>query len=1782
MSEAGTFRHPESCVRDVLLGRLLAVTETLDLLEGRGPREPTEEDIRRAAWVFSDVLFRIEPDAIGSLYGIPAFLAGSERGIELLEERLTDPDGDGVPEAWSAVLDRLGARGSREGVIATRLSRLDEVLKLAVQPPSAEFRRRYDRHRRADEAALAAAGRSEAGRVTDLAEARRGGQSGSATIELEPIASAPLAADAPDELTRAVVSRLRRVDFVVYDECWEAGVVLGLDVGFTAGDHRAPAMECAPVAGRALLELDGVWCDESGSKDPEARSTGMTDTFADGLRDAHRAALGVLERVGVRPEALDGLANMHVRVVGLHPPVRVRDRSAGLPLALHILSAYAGLPRPRAVATGCLDARGGLGSIDDTAIAAKTRAVRDEGVRDGCIVGATGDLDDSGWPPDARRLGAKDLGEAAAEIWGDGWETFSHSVALRRLDDRPDVSVGPEGFDVAPVTLEDGTELVVPTEQETHLLEEFQRGHPKVAILGGPPQSGKSWVGRALARRLTADGWEVICMRPAGGELPAGERLVEQLGPVVASGPAGKRTLLILDGLVSTEESNRLEELVVVRDELAVSVLALARYESSAAADWSGDEVLTIASVAGRGAVTEFAEEAVSRHPEALAAARPAVGVAVKAAQGDIWLLLETLRMMARDSESSDAGTGTGIRAAFLRSRVQGLSEPAREQLAELAAASYVGVPTPPEVVELLSEDVLRRLGARRTRDGWLLRSKFVARALVLREDAGGHGAPGGTSGLDREVSVLLQRHLVRATRSPGKRADRDVVALFEGAARQSDELFGRLLRGGHRQVAGWAGGADARALARVLRRTGYRLDRAEAGDLAQQLADALLSQLPGPYNARDLALCVRTLVRYRHHLDAPREDAPPLADELLEQISQTLPQVLAARALPLDRIYLLRQLHRLQSDDDDIPLIVRENLEAFFGGLRPTRAADYRAAAEGIELARRIARREPPADDPDPAEPAEQNEEKGSVRVYTAGPDGVSASGGARDNLGITALAPIRALLDAEERPGDDASLRLARLALRLVADEEARDNRTIIDETAQGLRTSARRTPMRELSASLATLASHNRGLGAGLLSRADLGTALATKMATGGAGEAAVMLGTLARVHNRTARDMLYDGAEPRMVPLTRIAEKARLLGDAKGAGMLLKEAADIDDLYGSVLNGFAHRFAERLGPAFTQHVLEVDPRPSVIYHLVRGLVASGASYLEVVRDHALHQISASISHHARAWAPKLALLLGGEDALGEDFLVDLAGVLDTTTLGRRLILIDDTEALAEFHRLAAVTHPELAGSFATRYERQWVRRLAAAARRPELTARALAAVSATLLRAGVEDPGATLVRDFEREGDPFSARLLRARYPGDAAETLRILRKLDPEAARRTVEPVHDGELAERVRRALPDPAIAMELLDAIEDAAPGCGEAILDRLRGGRSWRPFVENVAHIQDPRKQAEVYIRLARLGYIPSDHHVRHVTRNMSELFGDLRSPQVVGAVIRMLAAWDAGLGYVRRIAGRLPRAGLEGRLAAGARPDIRAAAPLVGTLVAVGEEEAAAEVARGLGHVDRLGERLDPSELQALIRAVAPVQPDLAGPLCDAALVRLDRAARHGIVLDTAQHWRGIGWLAQRLSARDRAAPAPSEEPATLPAADPVTTAWGLVWLEGNEWSDARLHAALDTLASGVPRGPWAAAATLCAASVAGRVDDVLEHATVARALRASPLAVGVLLERARADARLRDALLGCEPELAGLRRRLASPAERAKYEAWNALRTLGELEGSRATGLGAAER
>lgn len=1445
--------------------------------------------------------------------------------------------------------------------------------------------------------------------------------------------------------------------------------------------------------------------------------------FTQGVEAGRRLALELLTHHGVADELLQPWRSVRFQVLGLLPPVSLDEESAGLTVAMHVLATVTGLPLPGrlgVVCTGSAD-RDSFQPVEDDQLAAKLEAVREDG-RQGELLYPGSD----GWCRQSVRESASEtvsgrltLAGAAEALWGQRWRRWvdgQHTAAL--------AAAGWRRWEPRTRNIRGAIPIVV-RPQAARIFEVFRDSDPTAVVLGGPANSGKTTVAACVGDRLAYDGWQVLGLTSDTHDLDETGQFVKTVSRAVEPHLAeGRRTLVVLDGLWATGRQDLGSAVEILCEQLRTSILVIARFDDSSRA-WDTASVLPVPLFVDTAARRKFVEHALAQQP-ALARLRPALGVLAKAAGPDLWMLTQLLSWASTHSSSPEAAAEQ-LREAFIADRVAHLSDGERDCVNRLAAASLLATELTESELQLDREKLIA-LGARPTaRDGWILPSSVLCRLLL--SESGRYWSPEQT-----EQHVLaLSRPRLHALLQAGDGVG--IIRLLRGGASFGERVVTQLIRACQPELVSWARLADPVAIARTLRLADAELSPQVCADLVNRLCRSLSSSM---VNAVQLAECLRVINRYRHIAEADGS----FADFVSGLRDNGLKLSLQLNASPSARLQALRQLERFHHPE--LSRLILRNLTSTTQGLRPDRPDDYLTVRRAEDLRQRV--------------------------VAELADDGHPAS----STADLADVPGVGALLERRPTRSDGIALFINALILRIMFGREASDWEDILVNYRPVLTQSLGHSRLAEQVRAFRSLADYHRVLCVRLLNQPELAPYIKGQMEAAQPTEMAFLLRTLAKLHGRFARDLLYESDDTPKADLARlIGAKLIRLGDCKGAGMVLAASAAIDDLYGSRGCGFAHRLAEELTVEFANTAVETDHRPAVLAHFLRGLWEAGADYLDEV-THQIEEASARwLIGSNRPWPARLVLLLGEDDRSGEPFMASLAHRIDEATLLDRMLNTRSAEALSSYHQLGRALFPGLPAQFSQRFDAMALTATAATSRTVSFL-RGCSEVRATLSAAGVPNAGQHVLDKADWAGP---AELRRVPHPGDLAESLRLLTSLDPVRAAAAVHDLSEEQstyrsdrnfLEHQVRRSLPNPSTAVELLAAIDRAQPGAGAAVLRKVRSATgAWHAFGVEIAHSQDPREQARVVIQLAKQGLHrgqPGTAWLDTLAQKWLRTVSHVRSPHAVADLIRMFQVWDPKIGTAIADAVNITR--LADRIDEGAAADLRATWRLMAAFLVAGRADLAATVSGVLDSRDpadvlQACGLADGAQLAGVLSAVDPaVAARYADPLARLA----DRAIARRHVVDRQQHWLDIGWAAHALATPSGFAPAGTLAPPVRPdALNPGVSLWGVTWLAQGAWTEeVRVRASDFVVANGPPPLPSAAAAVLV--SVARHATPVVNDPADWMHIGEAPFGYLAALHGCSAGDVSVEAVLRLVRDR--VRRRVNEPAARADFAAYRLRRLL----------------
>ncbi|MEU4873845.1 hypothetical protein [Streptomyces sp. NPDC021608] len=1517
-----------------------------------------------------------------------------------------------------------------------------------------------------------------------------------------------------------------------------------------AAAARARMRRLVPLLGEEVLDqLAEVWADcpaAAGPADPGAepvRHAAVADgpggrvaiTLADAepadgaewiaplawtgphLVRAREAVIELLKRfggveAGARPEL----------PVGVWPADDLQDPAVGLGYALDYLARFTGLPRPDLTAAGVLTDGPVLAPMTDADLTGRVEALALIGVTEllapterGWVRARPGGV----WEPVPGLSAALTLDGAATAVWGTAWTEWKHAGHRAQL-----LALG---WVVEPLEPRPGD---VPVSQVADLREIFNGKDPKagkgkdapagkgrdarggtaresgrarrVAVVGGTVRSGKSTIARLLAEELRDRGWQVQAIRSTRGELPDRDPLIDAARRAVelAQREEGGHCLLILDGLLPLQGGNKAvdELLPLVSEDVHCSVLALLEYDVSANFEWSTESVDVVPAVVGGPHLEDFVRAVARARP---GEARSEAGLA-EVRRGDGSRDLDRIIRVMTHGGSEDP-----VLACF-----GGLGLDQQDAVADMAAASLIHSGVPVETLDDLTEEEHASLGVEPLDGQGLARipsvedsTRILQRVLQIREETEADDdrdepervpVPGEERLRAEIVGRLLPgfEALMRA-RSP------EVLPRLLGArlyrAQVAAELLDRTRRGA---FAEWCENAGAAELARCLTALGTSLSETIAGDVIQEFTNRLKDE-PSTLRLFDLVTVIRGI---RHAMSTGALALGEVKTWLHAQVGAVLD---SGEGTAQERLHLLDRVEWFQNADLDE--IVVKRVAEVVTGLDPTRPADYFLVLRALRLQRRLWRRVAEDDavhyeDAAGYHPVDQ--EEGPEKLVAHRP---------RAEDGFAVILAGMMLRRHVDRTEWSAMLDEHQDLLQPALDASSpRDVITALHE----LRRTSGMHRNEIFKRAIDTRHDNARYLGAlrALVRRATpMETVELLRVVQGLHAWCACLLLSEETRGLVWTQDNDPDGSfAARLVDATK--------NDPKAAGMLLSVTHAVESPYHQSGQSFAQLFGDRLGADTVLGWLVKDPRPSVKYHLVKGLWEAQVSYRERCLEQMVDIVALSLTTSRRVWGPRLALWIGADPEFGPGFLHDLRERVGIEDLMVGMSVWSPPDSQAEFHRLARALYPTAALRYAKTFHAGELAQRLNNASSSVAVAEACREVARTMRHTdGIS--GAALLRATGRLiGRPnvWTDRLDTVRTGEEFTQFLSIVSGIDRGFVQRllvdyggrtmrtvAVQDAEELRLVWKTRSAMyQNPLAATGMLSVLEQVA-GLGRAVYTRLSDEATlMRIFTEELQLLQNPSEQYMAALHLARIGVGPADPRNADWTEKTFELKKQLittfSNPRVIRDVLRTVALWERrwALELVECIDITKPTR----RLRLGLIADLQPTVGLAALLVSLGDNTGAVALLEKLEEIgwERVVERVDlPSAVQ-LLRLVSQLQPHHGGSVAAAVNARVVTLLSREIVLDDRAMWREVGHACQALAVAGRPVQGVGDRPAREPLlADAPAVARALHWFPGTPWRARFQTLAVERLLSHPPRSGGDLALALAGAAAAGRLPDLL---------------------------------------------------------------------------------
>lgn len=1429
----------------------------------------------------------------------------------------------------------------------------------------------------------------------------------------------------------------------------------------------------------------------------------------------------------------------------------------GVPLALAAIAAACGLPareRPL-VAVGSLGDSGRAVPLDDAVLA------------DLLARGGWGDVDvllpgRRGWvlrtADGATRegpLAALTWGAAGDLAWGEAWREWrrnAHEAELAAL-----------GWQVVPAGTASTGPLPDTDVHESSALRLLVDSRPRALVLGGTARSGKSTIVRVVTSRLLEAGeknrrrererreagrelprkasppsiWDVVVVRSTSHELPDREVLLQVGRHALATGgtPDANRRLLVLEDLYPTGDGNVDDVLPYLVNRLGANVLAVLEYDSNAHREWKTDRVGVVPAVVGVEALKVFVETLATKHP--MATDRDA-GLAALQEDPPVRDLCRLVALMTRP------GRPTGRQAidAEVEARARQLIPQELEQVAAVAAASLVRIPTSEADVAGLADDVRVDFGMTRDpADGYRIRDGETCRAVLRVWQAQRVAAVVPDAAPDRQVPVtdvmadLLHRHFLGPLLES---AAPELVPRLATIRLHSDRLCRELLSRASPEIDGWLEASSADTAARLATSLDTVVGEPLIRAVLRRISDEALQRTP--LASVDAALAVvRCLHRHLSFL------APGSFERLLSWLGRQAERLLEqGSGADGQRLALLQSLERLH--DPALNTSVANLVVTVFDELDPGSVESYYLVQRVIALQKRAKR----FVDPDRTQVFDVDQETAVQGLLNHAVDQSTPFEVVVGQMMLRReyrLAEWDTLLD-EHLPMFPATLRLS--------------SPHTFAEALNRLRVTNPFYPSALLKRALAT-------------DRHGFVAAVRQLLQQATTNEAAAVIQALATCHSGTARDVLYDGDRPDRNLLKHLTRSDVLPRDAKGVGMLLSAIHVVDQVY-ATREPFGAALADAVGKDWVLRTLAKDPRPSVKYYLMKGIWDAEIAFRRECLSTAAQVVAQDMQTSSTVWAAQLALRISQDPGMGDEFL-DLLRAGLTTDQVLRCMRSMPTEALTQHHRLGRLLYPEVAERYAAGFSAADLADLVGAGRGAAV-AECCREVARTLADAGVADAGPDLLvalaggRNAEQQ---WADRLAGAGNGDEFVQILAVLQDVDADLARRAL-----GRLARRVRPSEdqpddPDRVLSLLVRRAMFDDAPsaagmlagihqvaGTGKQVYRDIQERYTFAMtvFTSELRMVQEPAQVYRVARAMASIGVRRGDDWDEWTDPRVKKiLLPQFRGPRPILDTLKTLTLWSAP--DAQEAAEQLDLHHLTLRLQRGAAGDVDPAVRLAAFLWQSGSGGPALQVLDAVATQppDWLAEQLSPDTMLQLLKLCRIRRPrllqDVAPRLGAETLDRVDRRP----VQDAAGALAWAGHVAYALSGAGFPIEADVAPGGLLTSGRalhrPGPLAWCLRWLPASSRLRETYAAALERLYESPESCAAAPFAALAVAASKGESRGVpLPEAALERMSLRELL---VLHELAPADPHLAGLLAELRP---ALETRLRGPLAAIDFTAW----------------------
>ncbi|MGW4217148.1 hypothetical protein ACWEJZ_09040 [Streptomyces bacillaris] len=1386
----------------------------------------------------------------------------------------------------------------------------------------------------------------------------------------------------------------------------------------------------------------------------------LTPKFKSGLTAGRQAGLKLAARLGVSAEDRHPWETGSYTFRGIPTSYRLDDTSASVGTAVAVVRHLLDLPDPDVLVSGEVSGDGTVMSLPSSAdFTAKSRAAGDHGFGLLRMVPQ--------WP----------LSEVCEQLWPKSWafavERTARSGLLALSHEARAVGKVSTG-----VTATGQSFSLVRLKMVDEILQRMNAGASAV-VVGGPRASARTTsVRQAALEWAGANGAAVVQLRLKDGALPDRADLTHaiELARRATQTSMGSPAVVVLEDLLPYDDATDLDTVLPQAAEATgTRIIAVCLYTGGTR--WATDSVATVPSIPRAGEVSDFskrfvqlngielddAQLAVARHaanedfwwlvhllmdkapvPDG-AGARDTLALASTATDIRPWAEAEDEPLLHRTGRRSVAelDPSAAIRAAYVR-RARGQVSPEQLDLIKaVAASSLLRVGVPESLIKDLPASALHRAGAQRDRSGrWYIERSATCRALLASSeaiaDSTGREWMRTADAQYMALAAVLRPYL----REYDRKAVGFVTTLLVAAKTVEAGLHRRLLElvspmlTGHIHV-----DAPPVLVAHALLAGGDTFGAEQRQKLFETLIRSIFVTGWGGMTARQATTCLRAI---RSNEDHAVGQIVPLHGEVIERIGRDMKPVLS-RSDPAQGMLFVHELGRRfdrRTADEVVPLAVQAT-----SGCDPALVEHYGAAMGLLDAADRYG-----------------GDRRSTIREKFARSPGV------------------RRLVEAEHR--NDAGLILARVALERALTTQG-------DADAGGLRKLCT-----ALSAALPASTPYSVTQGLLLIERVDLGwgrrilrqskftswfrTVVLESVASDVTPwQLAQLIRTLGKIEAGSLMSALYspDRSRAEHAVIDAIVSCVLDMGDLKGVGQVMAAVTAFDIQWGP---GGSDNAASLLCARFEQFVddaLDTERRGSVVLAVVNALVEANVSTatLSALLGRCADVVEMEAKESDKEYAPRLGLLIGQLDSVGNEFLSMIDSRLDDDLLLKRMTRARSVESSAAYMDLARALRRTQDMDFLAQFlEDEWLTySLKALGDGSVLTTlKALRAYSLLLRDACVTLQEEALLRSVSDDPKVWAKRLKKLFHPSQLSEALHLLHGLAPAMSRLVLReldvlyrpggsvgaalpalppappvaapagkpipaPVRIALIEQRKKaqrdvtdRQLPGmlrhaqrqfikPVQAIELINATRTIDEGAGRSIGAALSASGNWERKARALLDTDAPVHLGNLLRMMAEADLALPPRVLDALARAWHPWAYTHRSPAVAASIICGFAASGAqGVEIAQKWARALNIEAFARRLERGLPHDIESAPRLVQALDLWGPEGSAERIAHALPEdaVVRIGT----DAAVNLLLTLEETFPDAALLHLEAAQQVIAERSRLRYVPNPEEHWRDLGWL------------------------------------------------------------------------------------------------------------------------------------------------------------------